>query len=222
MALISTISTKELRRIAVRSYQTRTLWVRLCTLTTQSYDQDTLVSLWRTLEYTSGSNGYTPFSTTIGSGSYNGTTGRYELPEIIAAFTASGGTISYNRILIYVDDYTLEESLTSTGISFQTSGNTINRNSGTFIGTFSANEYVKVTGSSGGLNDGTYLITGVTATALTLSSTTLLPAAQGAGSSVTLQRALLYPYAILEEAPNIALANGQTQTYRIKLNTDNA
>lgn len=220
MAISSIISPKELRRLAVRAYEGKTLWVRLASLTTEDYDANTLVSLWRTIELPLVA-GYAPFSAVIQPGTYSATNGRWEIPAIDAPFVATGTVYTYNRILLYIDDYVLESANTVTGtnISFQGSGtNTITQTTGNFTTNFNANEYVKVSGSSG--NDGVYQITSVSALSITLNAITALPLTLAAGPSVTLTRALLYPYAILEESPNITLIDGQTQTYRINLNTD--
>lgn len=219
MALLTSISPKELQRIAARTYEGKTIHVRLCQISDEAYDESTLVSLWRTLEI-GGATGYVAFSDTIGQGTYSTTNAQYELPEIEVGFTANNGTLSFNILLIYIEDYQLGASITETGFSFNSTSNTIFRNTGDFTTTFSANEYVKVIGSSGGTNDGTYQISTVNPTSMVLSTLTPLPATQGSGASVTLQEAFLYPYAILEENPNIALADGQTQTYRITLNTN--
>ena len=220
MALSAVISNEELRRVAIRSYEGRTLWVRLCNIVTETFDENSSVSLWQTIELPE-TNGYAPFSAVIGTGSYDPTTARYKLPSIDAPFSADGGVITWNTVLLYIEDYVIEEETkTGTNISFQTTTNTITETTGDFTTLFSANEYIQVEGSSAGLNDGIYEIASVTPLVITLSSETPLAAAQAAGASVTLTRASLYPYALLQENPNITLIDGQTQTYRVILNTD--
>jgi hypothetical protein len=165
--------------------------------------------------------GYAPFSATIGSGQYDGPTGKYKLPSIDAPFNCTSGVITYNNVLVYIDDYVDgTETYTGTNVSFQTSLNTITRTSGTFVGLLESGSYVKVEGSGG--NDGTYLVSSVAALTVTLDASTPLTITEGAGASVTLTKQTLYPYAIIEEIPNIALAEGQTQTYRVELSTDDA
>lgn len=220
MAITTSVSQKELRRLAIRSYEGKVLHVRLCSIGASDYTQDNSVPDWLSIELPE-INGYQPFSAAIAAGSYDGPSGKYKLPSIDAPFECTNGVITYDSVLIYIEDYVTESGLYSgTDISFQTTGNTITRTSGTFVGSFTAGDYVKVTGSSG--NDGTYLITSVAALALTLSATTPLVVTEAAGSNVTLNEQSLFPYAIIEESPNITLAQGQVQTYRIELSTDDA
>lgn len=221
MAISSIISPKELRRIAVRSYEGKTLWVRLCNIVSETYDANTSVSLWRNVELPATA-GYLPYSHTIEPGTYSATNGRWELPSIDAAFNAVSSVFSYNRVLLYIDDYVIETAsayiLTATNISFQASTNTITQTTGDFTTKFEANGYIKVTNSTG--DDGIYEIANVSALSMTLSSRTPLPLSIASGPSVTLTKASLYPYAIITEDPNITLVAGQTQTYRVDLNTD--
>jgi hypothetical protein len=93
------------------------------------------VANWQTME--KSGNGYVRYSTTVAAGAYDGTAGAYLLPDIDAAFTATGAGYSFDRVVIYIDGAT-------------------------------------------------------------------------------------YPHSVLTEAPNITLAAGQTQTYRISLNTNDA
>ena len=133
MTLTAALSQKELERVAALAYEGETLKVLLASVGGTGYTAQSLVSDWQTVE--KSGNGYVRYSTTIGTGAYDGTAGRYELPDVDAAFTATGAGYSYDRIVIYVD-----------------------------------------------------------------------------GAS--------YPHSVLSEAPNITLAAGQTQTYRISLNTN--
>lgn len=219
MAITTSISQEELRRLAIRSYEGRTLWVRLCNAPDPSYTENTLVSLWREYEVDL-SNGYAPFNGVIQVGAYDGPSGKYKLPFIDAEFSASGGTYNYTHVLVYVDDYIAEqEAVTNTNISFQTTTNTITQTTGDFTTLFNDGEYVLVQGATGG-NDGVYQIDTVSTLVLTLSANTPLATTVGAGPSITLTRQTLYPYAIIQESPNIVLVNGQSQTYRIQLSTD--
>lgn len=133
MTLTTALSQKELERVAALAYEGETLKVLLASVGGTGYDAEDTVANWQTVE--KSGNGYVRYSTTVAAGSYNGTTGRYELPDVDAAFTATGAGYSYDRIVIYVDGAT-------------------------------------------------------------------------------------YPHSVLSEAPNITLAAGQTQTYRISLNTN--
>lgn len=132
MAISTTISTKELQRVAVAAYEGATLKVMLCSVGTTGYTAESTVANWQSVE--ASGNGYVRYSEVIGAGSYNSTNGRYELPSIDAEFNATG-TFSYDRVVLYI---------------------------------------------------------------------------QGA----------TYPHSVIEESPNIVLSAGQTQTYRLNLNTD--
>jgi hypothetical protein len=132
MALQVTISAKELERVAGLAYEGETISVMLCSLGGTEFDENTLISSWETTEVTG--SGYERYTGTIGTGTYNSTSARYELPDVFAEFTSTD-SLAYDRIVV-------------------------------FIGTSP------------------------------------------------------YPYAVLEEDPNILLSAGQTQTYKISLNCD--
>lgn len=133
MAITASISQKELERVANLAYETKTLKVMLCSVGATGYTAQSTVTNWQSVE--KSGNGYARYSTAIGTGSWNSTNGRYQLPDIDAAFTATGAGYSYDRIVLYIDGAT-------------------------------------------------------------------------------------YPHSVLAEDPNIALSAGQTQTYRLTLNTD--
>lgn len=132
MAISTTISTKELQRVAAAAYEGKTLKVMLCSVGVTGYTAENTVANWQSVE--ASGNGYVRYSEAVGTGSYNSTTGRYELPNIDAEFNATG-TFSYDRVVLYFQGET-------------------------------------------------------------------------------------YPHSVLQEAPNIILSAGQTQTYRLTLNTD--
>lgn len=100
MAITTTISTKELKRQAEAAFEGKGIRVMLCTVGATAYTAESTVANWQSVE--ASGNGYARFTATIGTGSYNSTTARYELPVINAAFTASGGNISYDRVVIYI------------------------------------------------------------------------------------------------------------------------
>ena len=133
MAITTSISQKELERVAALAYESKTLKVMLCSVGATGYTAQSTVANWQSVE--KSGNGYARFSQVITTGSYNATTGRYEIPNIDAAFTATGAGYSYDRVVLYIDGAT-------------------------------------------------------------------------------------YPHSVLSEDPNITLAAGQTQTYRLFMNTD--
>lgn len=136
MTIIANISTKELKRVAAEAYEGKTLAVILCNVGLTNYSEESTIVNWQSVEL-ANTNGYAAFSQTIGVGTYDSVNGRYQLPVIDAAFTADGGALNYDRVVLYIDD----------GIA-------------------------------------------------------------------------TYPHSIIVESPNIILQDGQTQTYRIDLNTD--
>ena len=133
MAITTTLSQKELQRVAALAYEGKTLKVMLCEVATSGYTAQSTVANWQSVE--KSGNGYVRYSEVIGTGSYSSTNGRYQLPDIDAEFTASGVGYSYDTVVLYIDGAT-------------------------------------------------------------------------------------YPHSVLTEAPNIVLSPGQTQTYRLSLNTD--
>ena len=109
MALTTTISRKELERVAALAYEGETLEVMLCSVGDSGFTVESTVADWETVEQ-SGS-GYVRFSTTIDEGAYDATDGRYEIPAIDAAFSATGAGYIFDRIAIFVDGATHLHSL---------------------------------------------------------------------------------------------------------------
>jgi hypothetical protein len=99
MALTTTISQAELGRVAAAAYEGKTYRISLANNTTSLTAQST-VAQWDAAKL-SGS-GYTDKTGTIGTGSYNATTARYELPQIAVTFTASGGNWTYNTLYVVI------------------------------------------------------------------------------------------------------------------------
>ena len=109
MALTTTISRKELERVAALAYEGETLKVMLCSVGTSGFTVESTVAQWQTVEQSG--NGYARFSATIAAGAYDATDARYEIPAIDAAFTATGAGYTYDRVAIYVDGATHLHSL---------------------------------------------------------------------------------------------------------------
>jgi hypothetical protein len=108
MALYTTISPKELERVAGLCYEGETLKVMLCTNGTNGYTASTSVTTWQTVE--KSGNGYVRYSEVIGTGSYSGTELKYKLPTIDAEFTASS-SYSYDTVVLYIDGATYPHSI---------------------------------------------------------------------------------------------------------------
>lgn len=111
MTLTTTLSTKELQRIAVAAYEGQTLKVMLCQLVATGYTAESTVANWQSVEVSGG--GYARYSEVIGAGSYNSTDGRYNMPTIDAAFAATGVGYSYDSIVLYIDGETYPHSVIS-------------------------------------------------------------------------------------------------------------
>mgnify|MGYP006928259561 CR=1 FL=1 len=111
MTLTTTLSTKELQRIAVAAYEGQTLKVMLCQLVATGYTAESTVANWQSVEVSGG--GYARYSEVIGAGSYNSTDGRYNMPTIDAAFPATGVGYSYDSIVLYIDGETYPHSVIS-------------------------------------------------------------------------------------------------------------
>jgi hypothetical protein len=109
MAQTISISQKELKRVAGLAYEGETLKVMLCSVGATGYTAESTVANWQSVEQ-SGS-GYVRYSTAIATGAYDATDGRYEMPDIDAAFTATGTGYSYDRVVVYVDGETYVHSV---------------------------------------------------------------------------------------------------------------
>jgi hypothetical protein len=109
MAQTTTISQKELKRQAGLVFEGKTLYVMLCSVGATGYTSESTVANWQSAE--KSGNGYARFSQAIGTGAYDATTGTYKLPDIDAAFTATGAGYSYDRIVLYISGETYIHSL---------------------------------------------------------------------------------------------------------------
>lgn len=109
MAQTTTISQKELKRQAAACFEGETLKVMLCSVGATGYTAESTVTNWQSVEQSG--NGYVRYSTTIGTGAYDATTGTYKLPDIDAAFTATSTGYTYDRVVLYIDGETYIHSL---------------------------------------------------------------------------------------------------------------
>lgn len=89
MALTTSISQQELKRVAALSYEGKTVSVMLCAVGVSGFTSNSTVAQWETVEISG--NGYARFTTTTGTGAYSTTDGRYNLPSFVAGFTATTG-----------------------------------------------------------------------------------------------------------------------------------
>ncbi len=109
MALTTTISQKELQRVAALAYEGETLKVLLASVGASGFTAESTVAQWQSVE--KSGNGYVRYSEVIATGAYDATDARYEIPAIDAAFTATGAGYSYDRIVVYIDGETYIHSL---------------------------------------------------------------------------------------------------------------
>lgn len=99
MAVNAQISQRELERVAGIVYAGQQLNVLLANAGSTGYAAETPISTWQTVECSG--NGYFRFVTTLGNGSYNTSTGRFELPAVNAQFSATG-SYTFDRIVLWV------------------------------------------------------------------------------------------------------------------------
>ena len=109
MALTTTVSQRELARVAGLAYEGETLKVMLCSVGVSGFTAESTVANWQSVEQSG--NGYVRFSSVIATGAYDAVDARYEIPAIDAAFTATGAGYTYDRIVVYIDGSTYIHSL---------------------------------------------------------------------------------------------------------------
>jgi hypothetical protein len=109
MALTTTISQKELARVANLAYEGETLKVLLASVGASGFTAESTVAQWQSVEQSG--NGYVRYSEVIATGAYDAVDARYEIPAIDADFTATGAGYTYDRIVVYIDGATYIHSL---------------------------------------------------------------------------------------------------------------
>jgi hypothetical protein len=105
----TTISQAELGRVSVEAYQGKGFRISLGYNNTTGLTAESLTSAWDAVKLSG--NGYADVTGTIGTGSYNSTTQRYEMPQLEATFTASGGSLVYDTVYVVIDSYTQVHSI---------------------------------------------------------------------------------------------------------------
>lgn len=104
----TTISQKELQRVSAAAYEGKSYRVSLANNTTSLTSESTKAA-WDAIKLSG--NGYADVTGTVGTGSYNSTTARYEMPVIQATFSASGGSLTYNTVYVIIDNGTYLHSI---------------------------------------------------------------------------------------------------------------
>lgn len=105
----TTISQNELQRLAAAAYEGKSYRVSLANNTTGLTAESTTAA-WDAVKLSG--NGYADVTGTIATGAYDSTDQRYEIPQIRADFTASGGSLTYNTVYVVIDSYTSVHSIT--------------------------------------------------------------------------------------------------------------
>lgn len=106
MALTTTITQAELARVGAAAYQGVTYRVSLAYNGTSGKTATSTVAQWDTVKLSG--YGYADKTGTIGTGSYDATDARFELPQLALTFTAAGGNWLYDTLYVV---------LTSGGVS---------------------------------------------------------------------------------------------------------
>lgn len=110
MAITVTLSQKEMERVAGLAYEGQDIRVSLAYDPGSSLSSESTVAACDALKISSG--GYSDFTDTIGTGSYDGADGRYEMPQIDAVFTATGAGYTYNTVYVVIGTELYLHSLT--------------------------------------------------------------------------------------------------------------
>lgn len=119
MALTTTISTRELQRIAATCYEGKQIRVSLANDTSAGYTVEDPTINWDSIKVSG--NGYSDFTAVVGTGEFDPSDSRYEMgvdsgsnTYIDAEFSATGAGYVFNRVYVVVG--TLEgETVTEEG-----------------------------------------------------------------------------------------------------------
>lgn len=111
MARTDQLSQRELKRVAAAAYEGKAIRVMLCDAGVTGYNAETTVANWQSVEVSG--NGYSRFSGTVGTGSYDAGEAAYLMPYIDAPFTATagGGGISFDSVVTYFQGETYVHSV---------------------------------------------------------------------------------------------------------------
>lgn len=214
MAITASLSQAELQRVAALAYEGVPIRVSLANDTLDAYDVEDTVATWDSIKVSGG--GYADFRAVLGTGSYDLSDGRYEMPYIDATFTATGAGFSYDSIYITLGTFT-SKNLSTVSVSTNVVTLTTTTSHGLTTG-----DIVYITTTPASNYEGWRTVTGTpSSTEFTYSA--VLPdigstAITGTSKKLTEATAL---HSLLVESPIKNLAAGQTQTYRILLATDN-
>lgn len=214
MAITAVISQSELARVAGLCYENRPVRVSLANLGSEGFTADSTVADWDSIKLVG--NGYADYRANIAVGSYSFADSRYEMPTLLAEYTADGGSIAYNSIYIVPGEYGAAVSVTDATVATNVATITTGAAHG-----YSLDDVIYITGMTDTDYNGFHTITG-TPTADTLTFALSTPDKTFAVETGTTQSVSeeLNPHSVLTEFPSISLAAGQTQQYRVRLITD--
>jgi len=104
MAVVAFTSQAELERSGELAYKTNRIRIFLANDPASSLTVNSSRTAWEALKLTNGVNGYNDFTFVVPDGTWNSTTGRFELggasgATVNAVFTAAGGTLTHDRIV---------------------------------------------------------------------------------------------------------------------------
>lgn len=102
MAITTAISQAELARLAADAYEGKDYRICLALNGATGLTVNSSVAAWDGEELSG--NGYARVTGTIGTGSWDATDLRYEMPQIEAEFQASGGTLTFDTVYTVIDD----------------------------------------------------------------------------------------------------------------------
>ncbi len=116
MALSTAVSSAEMGRVAAAAYEGKTIRVSLASVGTSGFTVNSTTANWDSTKLSG--NGYADFTATVATGGYDATDGRYEMGSIAGAntyidaqFTATGGSLTFDRIYVVVENGTSLHSL---------------------------------------------------------------------------------------------------------------
>lgn len=213
MAITTALSAKELQRVAQSCYEGKYARISLAAIGQQSYTTETLVSDWDSIKVSG--NGYTDFIGLIATGSYDTGDARYEMPELIAEFTATGSGYNFNRVYVVL----------ATPLTFNISTAALTDNVATITTSashgFATGKTVVISGATNSVFNGTYAIASTpspnTFTYARINTNISSGAVTGTASQLNEEQ---YLHSLITESPGILVSPAQTITYKIQFCTD--
>lgn len=116
MALTTALSPAEMGRVAAAMYEGQTVRVSLASVGTTGFTVSDTVANWDTVKLSG--NGYADHIATVATGAYDPSDGRYEMGAtagantyVEASFSASGGSLTFDRIYVVIGTNTYLHSL---------------------------------------------------------------------------------------------------------------